>query len=394
MPKCTICGARLAEGTAICPTCGANTARGITGGTASPRASAGTTTAPATSATITRSICPHCGAEIFGEHRFCDKCGRNLKEAPEEKQTTPVVQERHCPSCGSVVQENARFCPDCGARFETSPQPQSMTAEDAMEKAKEAYDAEDYQTLFRFTKYAADMGLADAQYVLAGLYEDGVGVAQDFQKAEEYYRLAEKQGNSDAQKSLDRLARKREWEDGNIQIPTDKEELLSLAFQAVKTNATNVMKTILGSGFDASKSFGGLWEFRLTPLGLAAIFDSADVASLLIQHGVPVKGMLAACGVYNNWDHSPLMLAVINNSLATAKVLLDAGADVNASNLNGWTALKIAGKRGFTDMQRLLMQYGAKSNSVGSVLKTTVMLGGLGAIDGNAAGDNFLREKW
>lgn len=62
MPKCKICGARLAEGTTICPTCGANVAGsprgGICDGTASPRASEGTPVAPVTSTTVTPESSP------------------------------------------------------------------------------------------------------------------------------------------------------------------------------------------------------------------------------------------------------------------------------------------------------------------------------------------------
>ena len=103
MSKCKICGARIAEGEAVCPSCGAKVADGTAG--------QGTTTP----ASMIRTTCPSCGAEVIGEHRLCPQCGVNLKEAAEEKKTaTPVSQERRCPQCGSVVQENARFCPDCG----------------------------------------------------------------------------------------------------------------------------------------------------------------------------------------------------------------------------------------------------------------------------------------
>lgn len=396
MPKCKICGARIEDGVVVCPTCGAkvegNTlgtgGSGTTSGTVKPRISSPTQTV--------KTTCPSCGAEIVGEHRFCPQCGVNLKEAAEEKprQQTSSQNNMRCPSCGSLVQSGKRFCPDCGASLVASPKPQAMTVEDAMAKADAAYNAEDYQTMFSFMKYAADLGHSDAQCILGRMYEDGAGVEQDFQKAEEYYRLAAEQGDSDAQEALGKLARRREWVTGNIQIPTDKDELKSLVFLAAKTNSCNAMKTLLDTGFDASKSFDGLWDFRITPLGVAAIFDSADIARLLIQRGVPVKGLFASCGSYSNWDHTPLMIAVINNSLETAKVLLDAGADVNSSTVTGWTALKIAEKRGLIDMQRLLIQYGAKTHSVRSMLMAPNSLLASPMYDALKAGDIFLRENW
>ena len=106
MSKCKICGARIAEGEAVCPSCGAKTADGTAGqGTTAP-------------ASMIRTTCPSCGAEVIGENRFCDKCGATLKAAPTTSPHTP--QERRCPSCGSILQTNSAFCPDCGTNLSGS----------------------------------------------------------------------------------------------------------------------------------------------------------------------------------------------------------------------------------------------------------------------------------
>ena len=131
MPKCKICGARIEDGVAVCPSCGAKvvssrampdagTNADVAAGTVRPRVSSTTQ--------VIKTTCAHCGAEVIGEHRFCPQCGVNLKEAAEEKKkTTTAQQERRCPQCGSIVQENSRFCPDCGVTLEkdiaTTPQP-------------------------------------------------------------------------------------------------------------------------------------------------------------------------------------------------------------------------------------------------------------------------------
>ena len=319
MPKCKICGARLAEGTAICPTCGANTASEITSGTTSPRASAGTTTA-----TVTRSTCPHCGAEVIGEHRFCDKCGKNLKEAPEEKQTTPVVQERRCPSCGSVIEQNARFCQDCGVNFE------------------------------------------DAQQ--------------------------ETETESSGQSETNEPATKKQ----PLIVPTEKDELQKFLIEAIKRNDVDAVGAALDAGYGVNKKISAI-----TPLGFAAMFDSGDVAILLINRGAPVKGI--SCGCSSNGSYTPLMIAALNNSLVTAKILLDSGADYGSTTSNGYTALKIAEKKQHIEMQRLLIQYGAKSNSARSVMMKGLLIAG--ALSGGAAaftagaalcdqGSTLLRESW
>lgn len=105
MEKCKICGAKLNEGTSVCPSCGAN----VTDGTAGQG-----TTAPVS---MIRTTCPSCGAEVIGEPRFCDKCGANLKEAAGQSTSALAPQERRCPQCGSILQTNSAFYPDCGAKL-------------------------------------------------------------------------------------------------------------------------------------------------------------------------------------------------------------------------------------------------------------------------------------
>lgn len=114
MAKCKICGTRIEEGVAVCPSCGAKVISSA--GVATGASTVTGTTKPRVSSTtqVIKTTCPACGAEVVGEHRFCPQCGVNLKEAAEEKKAAAQSQERRCPSCGSVIQENARFCPDCG----------------------------------------------------------------------------------------------------------------------------------------------------------------------------------------------------------------------------------------------------------------------------------------
>ncbi|MCR5620655.1 MAG: zinc ribbon domain-containing protein [Treponema sp.] len=197
MPKCKICGARLAEGTAICPTCGANVAGnprgGISGGTASSRASSGMPATPATSTTVTRSTCPHCGAEIIGEHRFCDKCGRNLKEAPEKKQSAPVVQEQSAPAYVNTVQTNSDFSSVPETKQEESKSSSASNDIDVlMVNGNDAKTIKDYRTAFCYFKLAAEQGNADANYEVGDMYRLGRGVMKNEYIGKTYYRQAEK----------------------------------------------------------------------------------------------------------------------------------------------------------------------------------------------------------
>ena len=202
MPKCKICGARLTEGTAICPTCGANIAGnpmgGISGGTASPRASAGTTTAPASSTTVTWSTCPHCGTEVIGEHRFCDKCGRNLTEAPEEKPSAPAYV--------NTVQTNSDFSSVPETKQEEIKHASANNDIDVlMVNGEFSKITGDYRTALCYFNLAAEQGNVDAKFELGYMYNMGQGVKADKKKSEIYYQQVIKtfyaraaQGDADA----------------------------------------------------------------------------------------------------------------------------------------------------------------------------------------------------
>ena len=71
----------------------------------------------------------------------------------------------------------------------------------------------------------------------------------------------------------------------NFVVPLDKTERKEALFEAIKRNDANAVEAILNSGYKPNKRIG-----EVTPLGFAAIFDSADAAQVLIQHGAAVKG--------------------------------------------------------------------------------------------------------
>ena len=131
------------------------------------------------------------------------------------------------------------------------------------------------------------------------------------------------------------------------------------------------------------------------------MFNTPQIAKLLIQRGATVKGLLCTCGQDN---YNPLMIGVVNNSLETCKVLLDNGADVGAINIRSATALSIAKSRNLTEMIALLESYGAHKNSVRSVLFKGLMIGNV--LGGTASGisaiarvassedDYYLKDNW
>ena len=54
----------------------------------------------------------------------------------------------------------------------------------------------------RWYRLAVDQGHADAQYNLGVMYDNGRGVPQDYAEAVRWYRLAAEQGHADAQYNL------------------------------------------------------------------------------------------------------------------------------------------------------------------------------------------------
>jgi TPR repeat protein len=57
----------------------------------------------------------------------------------------------------------------------------------------------------RLFKQSANSGNSQAQYNLGTMYQNAIGVEQDFKKAVKYYKLAAKQGHKEAKENLKML---------------------------------------------------------------------------------------------------------------------------------------------------------------------------------------------
>ncbi len=56
------------------------------------------------------SACPHCGATISHDAKFCRQCGKTI----EHPSQAPVSDALNCPHCGKPISANAKFCRACG----------------------------------------------------------------------------------------------------------------------------------------------------------------------------------------------------------------------------------------------------------------------------------------
>lgn len=90
-----------------------------------------------------------------------------------------------------------------------------------------------------------------------------------------------------------------------------------------------------------------------TPLQYAAVNGHNAVIDYLVSTGADL-GLAAPNG------STPVMLAVLANKTDTLKLLISNGFDVNGRNDKGESALEIARKKGFGEMEKLLRSAGAK----------------------------------
>jgi len=97
-----------------------------------------------------------------------------------------------------------------------------------------------------------------------------------------------------------------------------------------------------------------------TPLHLAAAFSSADAVTLLLEHGAHIHQFS-----HNPVRNQPLHACIaLNSSLDVVRVLLDGGADVNATQHGGYTPLLQAAAAGKKDLVLLLLENGARPDCV------------------------------
>ena len=90
-----------------------------------------------------------------------------------------------------------------------------------------------------------------------------------------------------------------------------------------------------------------------TPLQYAAVNGHNAVIDYLVSTGADL-GLAAPNGA------TPVMLAVLANKTDTVKLLISNGFDLNGRNDKGESALEIARKKGFGEMEKLLRSAGAK----------------------------------
>jgi ankyrin repeat protein len=86
---------------------------------------------------------------------------------------------------------------------------------------------------------------------------------------------------------------------------------------------------------------------------LIAAYTRPDIVQLLLKAGADKDAT-------NNLGYTPLIVAAENGSARVVKLLLDAGADIEATERNnGYNALTLAAEYGYVDVVKLLLDAGA-----------------------------------
>ncbi len=151
---------------------------------------------------------------------------------------------------------------------------------------------------------------------------------------------------------------------------------------ADKTTALDVIDMLLNRGanpnmqlklFPPYRSLGqdrggdGMLTVGTTPLIRAAKAGDSAAIQLLLQHGAKgdlanslgITPLMAAAGIGSNTIDIRARFRNEQKCMTSAKLLLDAGVDVNAANNNGQTALHGAAQAGWNNFVQLLADHGA-----------------------------------
>jgi roadblock/LC7 domain-containing protein len=127
---------------------------------------------------------------------------------------------------------------------------------------------------------------------------------------------------------------------------------------AVRKNDLSRVKTLVKQGANVNAINGGA-----TPAGWAIAYDaSPELLEYLLDHGATVP----ITDNRQQWSQPSAMLfgAVSLGRKAQAAVLIARGADVNVSNNAGTTPLHLAAMGGHVDTMRLLIDKGAKTDTL------------------------------
>lgn len=127
-------------------------------------------------------------------------------------------------------------------------------------------------------------------------------------------------------------------------------------FEAAATGRTGRLRALLGDGPDLARAWS---PDGFTPLHLAAFFGAEAAAELLLEAGADPDATSR-----NDQMVRPLHSAVAGRAFAIARLLVESGADVDAVQQAGFRPIHAAAQDGDELMVDLLLQAGADPRPV------------------------------
>ena len=168
------------------------------------------------------------------------------------------------------------------------------------------------------------------------------------------------------------------------------EALSEKIFQtALRAQDVEVIRIALDYGIDPNKQRIAFERETITPLQFTSYQCNLEIASMLLNAGADVSGSLSYA-VYSNYPKNPEMVSLLlakgahantadgasalyrvlaRGDVLSARILVSAGADVTSVYKDGYTTLHLARK---DEMVKILLQAGADVNAV-TCYETTVL---------------------
>ena len=164
----------------------------------------------------------------------------------------------------------------------------------------------------------------------------------------------------------------------------DIDELFKFAFK----NDVEGVESVLASGIGPDVKHPKAGH---TPLQVACEAGADAAASVLLRAGANPNLRFTKVSLVSGAEYANRVALMYASSPSTIQILLQAGADIDAADKDGWTPLSIAAENGNLEAVKALLQNGARRELFGAVLKKYGSFGAL--LDEKSAHLSLLASK-
>jgi len=141
---------------------------------------------------------------------------------------------------------------------------------------------------------------------------------------------------------------------------TKQEMMDEMLFEAVKENNVEEVRGLIALGANVNENSGLCYStFNQTPLHWSCLIvnrNDAHITKMLVEAGADVNAKDS-----DGW--TPLYWAISEEKVDNAKILIEVGADVNSKSIDGNSPLREAIFQGNVKLVSLLIKHGADVNS-------------------------------